>query len=574
MMNILQYIQKGKAYYPQMLLSVLLNVLTVGSSIALMSTSAYLITMAGFHPSIAELQVAIVGVRFFGISRGVFRYLERLVSHAVNFKILTGLRVWFFQKYEEAYPIDGLNLEQGDLVNRALDDIDTLENLYVRIIAPSVAAFLLAVSTSLVIGSFYTPSGWILFCGLTFSGLVVPALTYMIVNRRGSEIQTLKGKYRAQITRVVQAVEEILVFQQQTNTMKRLQETAIEIKKKEDRLDELSEGINLLNFLLLQATFILTLFAVIHGARTANLNPVLISVSGLMVLASFEATQSLGQAAVQLGKVNQAIRRLEQITDAPAHESAQAKTRIETIEQIHFSNVDFAYHNHNDQAVKNATLVLEKGKHLAIVGPSGGGKSTVLKLLQGFYYPKAGQVLINQEDIENVVLDSYRMHISAAGQDPFLFHQTLRKNLLLAKDGASDEELIEALNYAELGDWFMQLPNGLDAILQESAVNISAGEKQRLSIARASLKSAEIFVLDEPTANLDAEIEDRLMQKLILDQSHTLVWVTHRMKYLSSFDEILFILGGQIVERGKFTDLVKLNGAFAHYWQMQNEYLG
>jgi ATP-binding cassette, subfamily C, bacterial CydC len=573
MKTLIRYIQRGKAYYPQMLLSVLLNVLTVGSSIALMSTSAYLITMAGFHPSIAELQVAIVGVRFFGISRGVFRYLDRLVSHAVNFKILTGLRVWFFDKFEQAYPIEGVQLEQGDLVNRALDDIDTLENLYVRIIAPAAAALILAIVTSLVIGSFYGPSGWILFGGLTISGLLVPVLTYTIVNRSGTEIQSLKGKYRAQVTRVVQAAEEILVFQQQKETLQILADTAAKIKQKEDRLDTMSEGINLLNFLILQATFIFTLIAVIQGARLAGLNPVLISVSGMMVLASFEATQSLGQAAVQLGKVNQAIRRLEQITQAESRQSIEYTESVADVDSIEFKNVGFSYADGDGYAVEDINFEINTGKHIAIVGPSGSGKSTLLKLLQGFYDPKSGSIQVNNQTLPFWNLDNYRKQFTVVGQEPFLFHQSLRKNLDLANPDATDEELVAALEFAELGDWFTNLPNGLETQLQESAANISAGERQRLSIARAWLKQAAILIMDEPTANLDAETEDSIMRKLLHDNDRTLVWVTHRMKYLDAFDELLFIQGGKILERGTFTTLLEKQGAFAHYWQLQNEYL-
>ena len=604
MSTLIRYIQRGKAYYPQMLLSVLLNVLTVGSSIALMSTSAYLITMAGFHPSIAELQVAIVGVRFFGISRGVFRYLERLVSHAVNFKILTGLRVWFFDKYEQAYPIEGVQLEQGDLVNRALDDIDTLENLYVRIIAPAAAALILAIATSLVIGSFYGPSGWILFGGLTVSGLLVPVLTYTIVNRRGTEIQSLKGKYRAQVTRVVQAAEEILVFQQQKETLHILADTAAKIKQKEDRLDTMSEGINLLNFLILQATFIFTLLAVIQGAWLAGLNPVLISVSGMMVLASFEATQSLGQAAVQLGKVNQAIQRLDQITQAESRQSIKNTIRSSSITQrmnpwlenkrsavrsrdvstesintlafidnIEFKDVYFSYNASGADAVENVSFKFDAGQHIAIVGPSGSGKSTLLKLLQGFYDPRNGIIQVNNQPLVSLNIDEYRQLITVAGQEPFLFHQSLRKNLALANPDATDKELVAALEFAELGAWFTYLPDGLNTQLQESAVNVSAGERQRLSIARAWLKHAAMMIMDEPTANLDAETEDRIMRKLLHNNERTLVWVTHRMKYLDAFDEILFMQGGNILERGTFKTLLEKQGAFAHYWQLQNEFL-
>ena len=573
MKTLWRYISKGKAYYPQMILSVLLNVLTVGSSIALMSTSAYLITMAGFHPSIAELQVAIVGVRFFGISRGVFRYLERLVSHAVNFKILTGLRVWFFEKYEQAFPIEGIPMEQGDLVNRALDDIDTLENLYVRIIAPAVAALILAVVTSLVIGSFYGPLGWILFFGLTISGLLIPVLTNIIVNRRGTEIQTLKGKYRAQLIRIAQAAEEIVVFQQQKNMMSRLEQTAVQLKQKEDRLDSLSEGINLLNFLILQATFIFTLLAVIQGARMAGLNPVLISVSGMMVLASFEATQSLGQAAVQLGKVNQAIARLDQITNYEVVSSDSEHRSVDEVKAITFDDASFSYAGQTTPAITEMNFEINKGKHIAIVGPSGGGKSTILHLLQGFHFPQTGSVSVNDIPLSDVDLESFRLQLTVAGQDPFLFHQSLRKNLLLANPDVTDEILISALDFVEMGDWFQSLPEGLDTQLQESAINISAGERQRLSIARAWLKPAEMLILDEPTANLDAETEDRLMHKLLKGNGRTVLWVTHRMKYLDGFDEILFIQGGKIVERGTFKELLMQGGAFSHYWQMQNEYL-
>jgi ATP-binding cassette, subfamily C, bacterial CydC len=568
------FIQKGRAYFPRMLLSIGLNVLTIGSSIALMGTSSYLITLAGFHPSIAELQVAIVGVRFFGISRGVFRYAERLVSHAVNFHILTELRVWFFRRYEAVFPITSQTVEQGDLLNRVLDDIDTLENLYVRVISPAAAGFLVTLITSLVLGSFQAQAGWILFIGLTLSGLVIPSFTYFSVQKIGGSIQRLKGRFRAQLTRLILGAEEIVVYQQEAMALGRLERTAADLQGKEDLLDSLSESINWLNFMLLQSTFIFTLMAVMQAAQSNLLNPVLIPVCGMIVLSSFEATQPLGVTAVQLGKVNEAIRRLEAVTEQGKLESTIKQVQVEKIHEIRFEHTGYTYTGNHLPAIRDVDICLTPGRKIAMVGSSGSGKSTIVQILQGFHLPTQGNLLVNNVPLQQVDLESYRTHLAVSGQVPFLFHRSLRKNLTFGNENISDEQLIQALNLVNLTGWLATLPKGLDTVIQESAGNISAGERQRLSIARAWLKPAGFLILDEPSANLDAESEDWIMQQILGNlHGRGLVWVTHRMKYLSKFDEVLFVQGGKILERGSEAELLQHGGAYFHYWQLQNEYL-
>lgn len=572
--DLLELLKRGKPYYPAMLLSVGLNVLTIGSAIALMGTSSYLITMAGFHPSIAELQVAIVGVRFFGISRGVFRYLERLVSHAVNFRILTGLRVRFFSRFEASYPITSWKLEQGDLVNRVLDDIDTLENLYVRIISPAAAGFILTVITSLVLTAFYPVLGLILFVGLSTSGLLIPFLTYLAVQKTGAKLQQLKGKYRAQLTRTILGAEEIVVYQREKAVTALLEKTVKQIQKREDGLDALSEGITLLNFVLLQSTFLLTLITAMQAAQNGGLNPVLLSVSGMMVLASFEATQPLGVAAVQLGKVREAMRRLEQITaDVQAINKEQSQA-LDSVSEIRFTDVSYQYAPDHAAALKKVNFSVSKGKKIAIIGPSGSGKSTLLQLIQGFRSPQSGEVLVDGQPISQLDGNDLRRFISVAGQSPFLFHRSLRQNLSFGNAEIPDEKIRQILARVSLQDWLTHLPDGLDTILQEAAVNISAGEKQRLAIARALLKPAPFLILDEPTANLDGETEEEIMQQ-ILEESPDwgIIWVSHRMKYLSHFDEIYYLHQGSILEHGSEAELLQRGGAYMHYWKLQNDYL-
>jgi len=567
-------IKEGKSYAFPILLSVFLTILTIGSAIALMGTSAYLITMAGFHPSIADLQVAIVGVRLFGISRSVFRYLERLVSHAVNFRILTDLRVRFFRRYEASFPITHWRVEQGDLINRVLDDIDTLENLFVRIISPAIAAFCIAILTSLVLSSFNFSLGLILFAGLMLSGFVIPILTYLAVNKIGAVIQNLKGRYRAQLTRTLLGAEEIIVFQQEDWVLELLGKTIRQIQKKEDSMDLLSEAITLLNFMLLQLTFILTLLGAIDAAQTGGLNPVLIPVCGLVVLASFEATQPLGVAAVQLGKVREAFRRLNQIPDRDHFTERVKLPDCPSVAEIKLVNVSYSYAQDQHPALHDVSMTFTRDKKTAIVGPSGSGKSTLLQVIQGFRSPQSGDIIVDQLPLAQLDGDAYRKSLAVAGQSPFLFHRNLRQNLSFGNPAIHDDQILQVLKTVSLDTWYESLPNGLESILQEAANNISAGEKQRLAIARALLKPATFLILDEPTANLDAQTEDELMLNVInRSDGQGLIWVSHRLKYLSYFDEILFFHRGRILERGTETSLIQLGGAFFHYWQMQNEYL-
>jgi len=237
---------------------------------------------------------------------------------------------------------------------------------------------------------------------------------------------------------------------------------------------------------------------------------------------------------------------------------------------------DLCFHYSPDQpwVLEGIRLDLPPRKKIAIVGPSGAGKTTLLNLLLRFWEYDRGSIELDGVDIRQFVPEDVRGLISLVSQSTYLFGATLRQNLLLARPGAQEGELVGVIGQVGLEGWFAQLPNGLDSWLGEHGVQMSGGERQRLAIARAILHDRPILLLDEPTANLDAVSEQQIIELLMgVSKERSLLWVTHRLSGLEKMDEILVLNDGKVVERGRQPALLSQNGLYTRMWELQYKLL-
>jgi ATP-binding cassette, subfamily C, bacterial CydCD len=555
-------------------LSVLLGVLTVGSNVGLMGTSAFLISAAALHPELSTLQVAIVGVRFFGIARGVFRYAERLTSHNVTFRLLARLRTWFYRALEPLAPARLMQYRAGDLLDRIGTDVEALENFYVRVVSPSLAAILIAAGMTVFFGRFSPMLAWTYLTFMLLLGLGVPLVASALGRTAGTELVIRRAGLQARLVDGIQGLADLLAFGRGSDYSRRL----LEEQRLYDRsqrhlavLGGLSSGLTILLVNLgMLAVLVLSVPLVVAG----QIPGVMLAVLALSASAGFEAVLPLPLAAQTLSSSTQAARRLFEIVDTQPEVEENGEQRTEKRQQ--FSNLSssalsFTYPGQSQPTLQDVTFQLTPGKRLAIVGPSGAGKSTLANLLLRFWDYSEGQILLDGLDLHAYPQEQVRRLFSFISQRTYFFNDTLRNNLLLARPGAGELEIQEAARGAQIHDFILRLPQGYETVIGERGFRLSGGERQRLAIARALLKDAPIFLLDEPTANLDPLTERYILETLFsLAHTRSLLLITHRLVGLENMDEILVLDQGRIVERGTQGELLARGGLFRLLWDFQN----
>ena len=562
-----------------MLLAALFGSLTVMSGIGLLATSAYLISAAALHPSVAALQVAIVGVRFFGIARGAFRYLERLVSHTATFRLLATMRVWFYSTLEPLMPARLLTnkegkrqeLRSGDLLQRAVADIDILQNFYIRVIAPPVVAAIIGIGMWILLGAFGVLFVLIYVAFFLVSSVGVPLLAYLLSRRIGRQMVEMRADLHVQLVDSVQGIADLVAFGQEERQAAQIQALNKKLGRMQMAMAYISglQG-SLTNLLMNLTAWTILLFA-IPLVHSGQLDGVFLALLVLSAIASFETVMPLPSAFQQLGGSVEAARRLFEIVDAPpAVENPVISSPTPENSDIVVQHLNFRYEDTEPYVLQNINLSLRQGNCLALVGPSGSGKSTLAHLLLRFWDYQEGHIQFGEHELREYAQDDLYKYVSVVEQDTHLFNTTIRENLMLARPDATEEEMIEAARQAQLSDFVQTLPEGYNTQVGEQGLRLSGGERQRIAIARAFLKNAPVLILDEPTVNLDAITERAVLQAIHrLRQGRTTLLVTHRLIEMETADEILVLQEGQVVESGTHSQLLQEEGLYWHMWRQQ-----
>lgn len=557
-------------------LSIFFSTATIACGIGLLGTSAYLISRAALHPSIAVLQVAIVGVRFFGISRGIFRYLERLTSHSVNFRLLAQLRIWVYRAIEPLVPAAATGIPSGDLLNRVMSDVDTLENFYVRVVSPYVAAGFTVIGMGLFVGKIHPTLGLVLVAGLLVCGLVVPLAALWLGQKPGQVIVATQSRWSSHFIESIQGIGDLTAFGQTGSAVRKLESLNGELRKAQSHQIWGSAWVNASNNLVTNLTMAAVLWLAIPLVSNGKLEGFLLPVVTMLILASFEAVTPLAQAAHVHSVTQEAGKRLFELENiAPAVTDPQKPLSFPArMHKIEIRDLSFRYIVNEPSALHGVHLNLSVGKKIAVVGPSGGGKSTIVNLLMRLWDFDQGEILLDDRDIRLFNAEEVRSQFTVISQFAYIFNASLRQNLRLARSNADDAELIDKLQQAGLGAWFRTLPDGLNTWVGEHGLRLSGGERQRLGIARVLLRDTPFIILDEPTVNLDAVTEAELIDRLhAVFRDKGLLWITHRLAGLERMDEIVVLDDGKIVERGTHDALIKTGGLYARLWELQNRML-
>jgi ATP-binding cassette subfamily C protein CydC len=571
MPTLLRLLSLIKPYRAWISLSVLLGFLTVASSIGLLATSAWIISRAAERPSIAALSVAVVGVRFFGVARGVLRYLERLVSHETTFHILAGLRVWFYERIVPLAPARLMQFRSGDLMSRAIGNIETLQEFYVRAIAPPLVAMLTALLMAIFFGAFDPILAVTVIAFMLAASLGVTWLARQLTRRSGAAAVAARNAFNADVVDMAQGMADVVAFNAEARQAAKIQAAAEALSRAQRRIGRVGALQTALINLLIN---LCALAVLILAAPRAE--GIVLATLVLAAIASFEAIAPLPTAAAHLQTQLSAAQNLYSVVDAAPLVSEPAQPLPMPSDcTLQVENLRFRYAEGEPYALDDITFTLPHGSAFAIVGGSGGGKTTLVNLLLRFWDYQEGLIALGGVDIRQLSSAALRARIGVVTQQTYLFNTTIRENLLIAKRDATEEQIIAATQRAQLHEFIMRLPEGYQTRVGEFGVNLSGGERQRLAIARALLKDAPLLILDEPTANLDAQTERDLLSALqALMQGRTTLLITHRLVALEQMAQILVLQHGKLVERGTHAELLARGGAYRHLYTTQRQWIG
>jgi thiol reductant ABC exporter CydC subunit len=521
-----------------------LGALTVLFGAGLMATAGYLISRAAEQPPILSLGVTIVVVQFFGLGRPVIRYFERLTSHDVALRVLGGVRTSFYQRIEPLAPAQLDAYRKGDLLSRMVADVDAQQNLYLRGLEPPIVALLAGSVAVGVTVAFVPAAGLVLALGLLVGGLAVPALSGLLGTRAGRRQAGARGELSAELVELMRAAPEVVAFGAERAGIDRIRaadSSLVTLARRDAFAAGIGDGLGLI---VTGITVAGVLAVAVNASAQGHLDRVLIAMLALLALASFEAVTPLAATARDLSATLAAGRRLLELTsqDALVQDPPRPAPAPEWPFAFELEGVRAHYPGQPFPALDGVSLRVQPGERVALVGPSGAGKTTIVNLLLRFLDPEQGRVTLAGRDLRDYRLEDVRSAISVAGQDSHLFTASIRDNVRLPRPDATDWELEHALRRARIWDWVDGLPDRLDTLVGEEGRELSGGQRQRIVLARALLADAPVLVLDEPTAHLDPSTATELINDVFSAAGdRTVLLITHRSEGLELVDRVLTV---------------------------------
>ena len=531
-------------------LSVLLAAGATGAAIALLSTSGYLISRAAQRPQIIALTVTIVAVRAFGITRAVLRYAERLASHDLALRQLARLRTHFYRRLSPLVPGQLHGHSRGQLLARFVGDVDTLQDLNLRVVIPALVAVCVIAGASLAGALMLGAAGAVLLATLSLAAICSSWCSSWVA-RSGTRVQ---APARADLTsRLVEAIDGSAELAAAGRTdfylaQLRAADARLARASRRDALaGALAGGVHSgLTGIGLIAVLIVGIGAV-HGGLMSG---VLLAAVALLFLGACEAVAPLPVAAQRLLACRSAAGRLQEVTgERPEVTDPEDPETPSGDGVLSVRDAVLRYEADGAPVLDHIDFALAPGERVAITGPSGIGKTTLAELLVRFRDPDRGTVQLDGVNLRRLRQEDLRTAVLLCGQDAHLFNTTVRENLLIGSREADDAALWDALAAVELDTFVAGLPDGLDTMVGQEGERLSGGQRRRIALARALLARARFLILDEPVAHLDAALGDRIMRRLVEPRGEQgLLVITHETSALDAFDRVLCL------ERGRLRD--------------------
>ena len=549
-------------------LGLVLMITGLASSIGLLTTSGWFLAataIAGlgtlfnfFYPS--------ASVRGLAISRTFFRYFEKLVTHDATFRILAKLRVQVFEKIIPLSPAVLNRYSNSDLLNRLVSDVDTLDSLYLRLIAPLITAIFVILAMCIGLSFVNVPLALSLGVSLLLLVFAIPTVFYQLGKKFGDKLVHSRALYRTQFLEFIQAQAELLLFNAEDKLKDNMAKTEANWQADQQKEANLS-GFSTALSLFLNGLIIAAMLWFSSKAEFGNdeYRMAFIALFTFAALASFEILMPLGSAFLHIGQVIASAERVTDIIEQQPLVAFNGKAEFDqnTTTLIEAKDLSFTYPERQNRALENLNLTIQKGKKVAILGKTGSGKSTLLQLLVRNYDANQGKLFLAGKPIADYSEDTLRSQFCFLTQRVHVFSDTLRQNLQFASAvNISDEKMSEVLNQVGLGK-LLEQEQGLDIWLGDGGRPLSGGEQRRLGLARILLNDAPILLLDEPTEGLDRETERQILRLILAHaENKTLIMVTHRLTAIEQFDELCVIDEAKLIEKGIYAELLQLEKGF------------
>jgi ATP-binding cassette subfamily C protein CydC len=569
MNDLLRLLRLFGPYLPWLLLGILLSLATLLANVALMALSGWFISamaIAGAAGVSMNYFTPAALIRAAAIVRTAGRYAERLVTHEATFRLLAGLRVWFYRRLEPLAPAGLEDYHSGDLLSRIRADIDTLDNVYLRLLVPAVVALLAGGVLIAVLWHYHPVLARVEGVLLLVAGVGVPWLVNRLGHAAGRSKVEVSAQLRTALVTDVQGMAELLVYGAADEHAIELRSLSQELAQRQQtlsRLNGVSQGaLGLCANLAMWGMLVLA----VPMVSSQMLAPPELAMLALLALASFEAVMPLPLALQMLGETLAAARRIFSLADSqlPVIEPAEPLPLPQAF-TFRFRKVSFRYRAEGPEVLQDISLDLAPGRRLAVVGATGSGKSTLASLLLRFREPTGGTLLLNEHLLQQYSGEAVREQIAVLSQQTHLFNVSIRDNLLLARPDADQDSIEEACKAALIHDFITAQPQGYDTLSGETGIRLSGGQARRVAIARALLKDAPLLILDEPTEGIDPEAARQIMANIMVRleaRRQALLLITHRLQELERMDEILVMADGRVVESGSHQALLAARGQY------------
>ena len=547
-----------------LVLALIFTFLTVFMNVGLLTVSAWLLASAALQPGLTYLSLAIVGVRFFGVSRAVCRYFERYTSHRMAFQGLYGLRIWFYAHLEPLAPAILKRFGAGDMLGRIMGDIEVLQFFYLRTLIPPAAAIaltiLVAYGVSTINNSLVTP----IVLAAFILGLVLPLVVYAHNKQSLTAIGPQQGEYKSLLSDTMDSLEDVISYGNEQLVYDRIQHMMSTIDANKGIIER---GMNLGNTLFLGGVQITVVIVAILAANalTGAWASVMVAVAAIGTQAWFEALQPMIAAVHHGAESKVATSRLTALAHEPIPVvEPNAPKPFNANREITFSDVSFGYDAHR-RIYEHLRLDIKQGQSIAIVGASGSGKTTLFNMLERLY-DYSGSIHVGDVELKDISIDTWRNALGTITQDTYIFHASFEDNIRLARPDASEADLEYAIDRASSRSVVERLPDGIHTIVGSGGHGLSGGERQRVALARLFLRKPQVVLLDEPLEGLDQVTRKALHRDLMeYVQDKTCLYITHQLEGLEHMDRILFMDKGQIIEDGTYEELIALRGHFYEY---------
>ncbi len=556
-----------------MLAAWLFALLAVIGNIGLMAAAAYLISAAALYPPLGTLSPAIAGVRFVGLLRAIARYLERFTSHDATFRLLSRIRIAVYSALEPLVPVAAGGFRRGELFNRIMNDIETLQHFYLKVLLPPLVAVFVLTGMMIVVSKIAMDLAILLLAVFVCSGLILPYCLQRAGRKTGRNWSQSREKLTILLADSLLGLRDLLAFNETGRQLQRVNMAVADCSHLQARAVVQQAWAKAAGSLLTQCTVAAAITLIVPTLETGRVEGVYFAAVILAVQSSFEAVQPLTVLAFYWNESQSAMRRLFAILDAEPNGIVTGTDKNLPVDcTLVVENLTFRYGPEREPALWRLSFDLPSGKRIALVGPSGAGKSSLVSLLARFWEYETGSLRLGGREVRCYHPDTVREAIGIVMQDDYLFHAPLLENIRLSRPSAGIEEVWAAVEQAGLETVVRSLPLGLETVVGENGYGLSGGERRKVLIARAIVKNAPILVLDEPTAGLDPLAEREVMKRIeTMTRDKTLLLITHRLTALEQMDEILVMDKGRIVECGTYEGLLRQNGLFYQMWQLQQD---